>query len=137
MMHLENVLKTSLQDVLKTSSKTSYEDIWVRRIYSFWSGRLEDVLKMSSEDEDERHLQDVSIKTIVCWVISLNGKELSKIKCGWEILTFNKTVFNIFSNFIPHELIVCDDKDPSWFNTKIKPTIHEKIKTYKVLHKNI
>ena len=37
-----------------------------------------------------------------------------------KFLTVNKTVFNIFSNFIPHQLIVCDDKDPPWFNTKIK-----------------
>ena len=34
-----------------------------------------------------------------------------------KVLTFNKTVMNILSNFIPHELIVCDEKDPPWFNT--------------------
>ena len=44
---------------------------------------------------------------------------------------------NILSNFIPHELIVCDEKDPPWFNTQIKPLIHEKIKTCKVFRKNI
>ena len=33
---------------------------------------------------------------------------------------FNKTVLNVLSNFIPHEVIVCDDKDPPWFNRKIK-----------------
>ena len=43
-----------------------------------------------------------------------------------EVLTFNKTVLNILSNFIPHELIVCHDKDSSWFNNKIKTLIHEK-----------
>ena len=37
-----------------------------------------------------------------------------------KILTFNKTDMNILSNFIPHELIVCDDKHPPWFNIKIK-----------------
>ena len=93
MVHLENVLKTSwrcLEDVLKTFSKhledvlkmswgrledvlkTSSEDVWVRRIYSSWSRRLEDVLKKSSEDEDERRLQDVFIKTNVCWVLGFN-----------------------------------------------------------------
>ena len=30
---------------------------------------LQDVLKTSSEDEDERRLQDVFIKTNVCWDI--------------------------------------------------------------------
>ena len=53
-----------------------------------------------------------------------------------KVLTFNKTGLNILSNFIPHGLIVCDDKDPSWLNTKAKPLIHKKIKTYKVLCKN-
>ena len=64
---LEDVLKTygqdeyiSLdQDVLKTSS----EDVWLRWIYLSWSKRL----KMSSENE--RRLQDVLIKTNVCWII--------------------------------------------------------------------
>ena len=53
-----------------------------------------------------------------------------------KILTFNKTVLNILSNLIPHELIVCDNKDPPWFNTKIKLLIRKKIKTYKVLRKS-
>ena len=44
---------------------------------------------------------------------------------------------NILSNFIPHKLIVCDDKDPLWFMTKIKSLIHKKIKTYNVLCKNM
>ena len=52
-------------------------------------------------------------------------------------LSFNKTILNILSNFIPLELIVCDGKDPPCSNTKIKSLIHKKIKTYKVLRKNI
>ena len=43
------------QDVLKTSS----EEVWLKRIYLSWSRGLEDVLKTSSEDKDERRLQDV------------------------------------------------------------------------------
>ena len=54
-----------------------------------------------------------------------------------KVLTFNKIVLNILSNFIPHKLIVFDDKDPQRFTTKIKSLIHKKIKTYNVLHKNI
>ena len=75
MISLENILNTSLQEVLKTSwrrmtmtnilvliktswkrLKTSSEGVWVRRIYSSWSRRLQDVLKTSSEDEDERRV---------------------------------------------------------------------------------
>ena len=33
---------------------------------------------------------------------------------------------NILSNFIPHEIIACNDKDPPWFNNWIKTLIQEK-----------
>ena len=49
---LQNVLKTSwkdLEDVLKTSW-TRLEVVWSRRIYWSWPRRLQDVLKTSSED---------------------------------------------------------------------------------------
>ena len=90
----EDVLKTSwkrLEDVLKTYGqdeyigldqdvlKTSSEDVRLRRTYSSWSRRLEDVLKTSSEDEDERRLQDVFIKTNVCWEGVLKCDAISNI----------------------------------------------------------
>ena len=44
---------------------------------------------------------------------------------------FNKTIKNILSNYIPHETITYDDKDPHWFNKNIKQfkrkTIHIKV----------
>ena len=40
-----------------------------------------------------------------------------------KVVIFNNTVLNILSDFIPHEIIVCDDKDLPWFNNKIKPLI--------------
>ena len=52
-------------------------------------------------------------------------------------MIFNKTVLNILSNFVPDEVIVCDDKDPPWFNGKIKSLINEKLRTYNVYCKNI
>ena len=45
---------------------------------------------------------------------------------------FNRTILNILSNFIPHETIVCNDKDPPWFNSRIKTLIKEKNATFKV-----
>ena len=52
-------------------------------------------------------------------------------------MIFDKTVLNILSNSIPHEVIVCDDKDPPWFNGKIKSLINEKLRTYNAYRKNI
>ena len=36
---------------------------------------------------------------------------------------FNETIMNMVSNFIPHETIICDDKDPPGINTRRKKLI--------------
>ena len=41
---------------------------------------------------------------------------------------FNRTILNILSTFISHETFVCNDKDPPWFNNRIKTLIQEKKK---------
>ena len=48
----------------------------------------------------------------------------------------NSTILNILSNFIPHEFVVCDDKDPPWFNKKIGALIQEKNVAFKNYHNN-
>ena len=53
-----------------------------------------------------------------------------------NVLIFNKTVLNVLSNFILHEVIVCDNKDPPWFNRKIKSLFNEKLRTYNAYCKN-
>ena len=49
---------------------------------------------------------------------------------------FNSTILNIFSNFIPHKFVGCDDKDPPWFNKKIKALIQEKNVAFKNYRNN-
>ena len=39
---------------------------------------------------------------------------------------FNKTLLNIFNNFIPTKFSSCDDKDPPWMNDEIKTLIRRK-----------
>ena len=39
-------------------------------------------------------------------------------------------------NFIPHEFAVCDDKDPPWFNKKIRALIQEKNVAFKNYRNN-
>ena len=48
------------------------------------------------------------------------------------VFVFNKTIKNIFSNFIPHETVNCDDRDPPWININIKQLIQEKNDTYSI-----
>ena len=45
---------------------------------------------------------------------------------------FNKTIKSIFSNYIPHETITCDDRDTPWINSKIKQLIQEIDNTYRI-----
>ena len=54
-----------------------------------------------------------------------------------SIKIINKTVLNFLSNFIPHEVIVYDDKDPPWLNGKMELSIHKKLRTYNAYRKNI
>ena len=37
---------------------------------------------------------------------------------------------NILSNYIPHEIINCDDQDPPWINNRVKELINEKQDTF-------
>ena len=52
-----------------------------------------------------------------------------------QVSTFNKVFLNVMSNFVPHEIIVCDDKDPPWFNKHIKNLIlHTESVSRNILH---
>ena len=44
---------------------------------------------------------------------------------------FNRTIKNILRNFIPHETITCDDRDPLWINSLIRRLIQDKNEAYK------
>ena len=53
-----------------------------------------------------------------------------------DIYVFTKTIKNIFSNFIPQETILCDDRDPPWISNKIKKLINEINTAYQSYNQN-
>ena len=59
-------------------------------------------------------------------------REFSNLNINGRVSFFDKTILNIVSNFIPHETIICDDRDPPWINTRIRNLINDK----KMLYKN-
>ena len=59
-------------------------------------------------------------------------RAFSNIGFNEKVDVFNRTILNIRRNFIPHETIVYDDKDPSWLSNRIKTLIQEKYATYKI-----
>ena len=57
---------------------------------------------------------------------SFNWSKLFSGKNVYEqVELFNKILLNIFHNFIPNKIIVCDDRDPPWMN-EIKKMIKRK-----------
>ena len=44
---------------------------------------------------------------------------------------FNKTIKNIISDYIPHETVTFDDRDPLLINKNVKQLILEKNEMYK------
>ena len=48
-----------------------------------------------------------------------------------QLYLFNKTILNIFHNFISNINIFCNDKDPPWFNNQIKTLIEKKNNLFK------
>ena len=58
-------------------------------------------------------------------------KSMRNLNINEMVSLFNKTIKNILSNYIPHERIICDDKDPPWFSKNNKQLIQEKNNTCK------
>ena len=52
--------------------------------------------------------------------MNFHGKNFLKIIVNRKVDIFNITVENILSNYIPHETIKCNDRDPPWINKNIK-----------------
>ena len=58
-------------------------------------------------------------------------KSVSNINIDEKLSLFNKTIFNVLSNYIPHEAKISDDKDPPWFNSRTESLIENKNKLRK------
>ena len=43
-----------------------------------------------------------------------------------QVELFNKTLLNIFHNFIPNKIMLCDDEDHPWMNLEITKLIKRK-----------
>ena len=48
-----------------------------------------------------------------------------------QVVALNKTILNIFRNYVPNKYIAIDDKDPVWMNETIKSKIKARNALYK------
>ena len=51
----------------------------------------------------------------------------SRIMERFKFILFNRTILNLFHNFIPNKIILGDNRDPPWMNEKIKQLIKNKL----------
>ena len=58
-------------------------------------------------------------------------RALSNVNVDEKVYFFTKTLLNIIQNFIPHETIICDDRDPTWIIQEIKKLLVEKNLAFK------
>ena len=63
-------------------------------------------------------------------------KAFSNIDIDKMVSIFNQTIINILCNFIPHETVLFDDRDPPWMNKEIKKLIHEKKNIFNCFRRN-
>ena len=83
------------------------------------------------------HYQETDAILIRQAIHGFNWKRaLSNLNVDEQVTVFNETILNIMKNFIPHETIVCDDKDPPWFNKRIKSLIQEGTLSLETLRNN-
>ena len=52
---------------------------------------------------------------------------MTKKDLNSKIVTLNKTILNVFRNYLPNKYINIDDKDPVWMNEIIKSKVEKKI----------
>ena len=78
-----------------------------------------------------QHYQHVNID-LVRQVIDLFDwkKVFSNLNVKRQGSLFNETIMNIFEDFIPHETVTCDDKDPPWITKWMKTILKEKKKKH-------
>ena len=71
---------------------------------------------------------------------SIESFNLPKLFSGKNVhekfILFNKTILNIFHNFIPNKVIVCDGKDPLRMNDELKSLIKRKMWLYQTQRKS-
>ena len=83
-------------------------------------------------EREIRHYQRANVHQIQRAIEQFSWeKSFRNLNINELVSLFNRTIKNILSNYIPHEIIICDDKGPPWFNKNIRQLIQEKHNTYK------
>ena len=100
----------------KFNLKINYPPPYEREVWHFQKADINLIRRVMNEFNWERALFNLDINEMVS--------------------VCNTTIKNIMANFIPYEIIICDDRDPPWINNRIKKLIYERNSLYKDYRKN-
>ena len=90
----------------KFNLKIYYPPPYEREVWHYQKANVENIRKATSEFPWERRLANSDVNE--------------------KVYLFNNTIENIVSNYIPHETIICKNRDPPWINNNIKKIINDK-----------
>ena len=97
--------------LLNLNLKIYYPSLYLREVWHYKEANADHIKQAISNFNWEKAFSDTNINE--------------------KVSLFKKTILNILNNYIPHETIICDDKDPPWFNLRIKSLIENKNKIRK------
>ena len=79
------------------------------------------------------HYQNADSNAMKTAVINFSWERaFENLSVDEKVPLTNKTIKNILSNYIPHEIITVDNRDPPWFNKNVKSLIDEKNKAWRL-----
>ena len=83
----------------KFNLKTCYPSPYEREIWHYQKANIENIRKVIDQFP---------------WAMRFINIDVNE-----QVNLFNKIVKNIMQNYIPHETITCDNRDPPWINKEL------------------
>ena len=82
-------------------------------------------------EQEVRHYQKANVDQIREAISEFPwDNRFANISVNEQVQLFTQTFQNIISNYIPHETITCDDRNPPWIDKKIKKLVLHKNRAY-------
>ena len=91
--------------------KLVFSSPYVHEVWHFKNTNVDHVKKAKNRFQWEKSFQNMNVNDMVH--------------------LFNRNIKNILYNFIPHEIITSDDRNPSWINSSIRRLIKNENEAYK------
>ena len=83
------------------------------------------------------HYQKANVDLIKRAINSFDWEKVfSNIDVDKMVYIFNQTIINILCDFVPHETVLHNDRDPPWMNNELKRLIHEKKNIFNCFRRN-